>query len=296
MNNNHIRYKIMNKLTKLFLLLAAGIIMISCGDGARKDNVINLTYVNWAEGIAMTNVAKVVLEENGYQVKMQNADSAPVFASLSRGTADVFLDVWMPVTHEDYMNQYGDKLEILGENYDEARIGLVVPAYVDINSIEELNEHKDKFKGEIVGIDAGAGIMKATEKAIPEYDLDFRLLTASGAAMTATLKKSIDKGDWVVVTGWTPHWKFSRFELKMLEDPKGIYGDSEKILTVARKGFSEEQPFVAAFLSNMKYSNNQISELMAAIEDSNEQQGAKEWIEANRELVNSWVPQTETVE
>ena len=101
MNNNHIRYKIMNKLTKLFLLLAAGIIMISCGDGARKDNVINLTYVNWAEGIAMTNVAKVVLEENGYQVKMQNADSAPVFASLSRGTADVFLDVWMPVTHED---------------------------------------------------------------------------------------------------------------------------------------------------------------------------------------------------
>ncbi len=286
----------MNKLTKLFLLLAAGIIMISCGAGARKDNVINLTYVNWAEGIAMTNVAKVVLEENGYQVKMQNADTAPVFASLSRGTADAFLDVWMPVTHEDYMSQYGDQLEILGENYDEARIGLVVPAYVGINSIEELNEHKDKFKGEIVGIDAGAGIMKATEKAIPEYDLDFRLLTASGAAMTATLKKAIDRGDWVIVTGWTPHWKFSRFELKMLEDPKGIYGDSEKILTVARKGFSEEQPFVAAFLSNMKYSNIQISELMAAIEDSNEQQGAREWIEANRELVNSWIPQTETAE
>lgn len=280
--------------TMIFMLLAV-FIFTACG-GEKKENVIRLTYVNWAEGIAMTNVAKAVLEENGYEVKMQNADTAPVFASLSKGTADAFLDVWMPVTHHDYMSQYGDALEVLGDNYDEARIGLVVPAYVTINSIEELNEHKDKFKGEIVGIDAGAGIMKAAEKAIPEYDLDFKLLTSSGAAMTATLKKAIDKQDWVVVTGWTPHWKFSRYELKMLDDPKGIFGDAEKIQTVARKGFSEEHPFVAEFLSNMKYNNEQISALMATIEDApSELQGAKQWIESNRSLVNSWIPERKTI-
>lgn len=286
----------MNKLSKLTFLLLAIVLFISCG-GEKKENEINLTYVNWAEGIAMTNVAKALLEENGYEVKMQNADTAPVFASLSKGTADAFLDVWMPVTHDDYMKQYGDKLEILGENYDEARIGLVVPAYVDINSIEELNEHKDKFKSEIVGIDAGAGIMKAADKAITEYDLDFKLLTASGAAMTATLKKAIDRDEWVVVTGWTPHWKFSRFELKMLEDPKKVFGDAENILTVARKGFSEEHPFVAEFLSNMKYSNEQISELMAMIEDApSELEGAKSWIEANRGLADSWIPVREAAQ
>lgn len=53
------------------------------------------------------------------------------------------MDVWMPVTMEDYMKQYGDKLEVIGDIYDGARIGLVVPDYVTINSIEELNAERN---------------------------------------------------------------------------------------------------------------------------------------------------------
>ncbi len=52
---------------------------------------------------------------------------APIFASLTRKKADVFMDVWLPVTMHDYMEQYGDKLEVIGNVYDNARIGLVVP-------------------------------------------------------------------------------------------------------------------------------------------------------------------------
>ncbi len=272
------------------LLMLATILLLSCG-GSKNENKINLIYVNWAEGIAMTNVAKVLLEENGYEVDMKNADVAPIFASLSRGNADAFMDVWLPVTHEDYMNQYSASLEVLGNNFEDARIGLVVPSYVSINSIDELNEYKDQFKGEIVGIDAGAGIMKAADKALIEYDMDYKLLTASEAAMTASLKKAIDGEKWVVVTGWTPHWMFSRFDLKMLEDPKGVFGDAEQIKTIARKGFSEEHPYVAEFLTNVAFTTEQIGALMQTIEDEgSETVGAQKWIEANRELTNSWLP------
>lgn len=288
--------KIMNIIQKITLLLVFGILIASCGGGNSK-NKINLAYANWAEGIAMTHVAKVVLEEKGYDVNLMNADIAPIFASLSRGNADAFMDVWMPVTHHDYMEQYGESLEVIGVNYDQARIGLVVPSYVPISSIEELNEYKDKFKGEIVGIDAGAGIMKATDAAIPAYELDFNLLTSSGAAMTATLKRAIDNNEWVVVTGWTPHWMFSRFDIKLLDDPKNVYGDAEQIQIVTRKGFSEEQPFVAEFLSNVKFTDEQISSVMATLEDgNNDLQSAKDWVEANRELVNSWLPKEEDSE
>lgn len=288
--------KIMNIIQKIALLLVFGILIASCGGGNSK-NKINLAYANWAEGIAMTHVAKVVLEEKGYDVNLMNADIAPIFASLSRGNADAFMDVWMPVTHHDYMEQYGESLEVIGVNYDQARIGLVVPSYVPISSIEELNEYKDKFKGEIVGIDAGAGIMKATDAAIPAYELDFNLLTSSGAAMTATLKRAIDNNEWVVVTGWTPHWMFSRFDIKLLDDPKNVYGDAEQIQIVTRKGFSEEQPFVAEFLSNVKFTDEQISSVMATLEDgNNDLQSAKDWVEANRELVNSWLPKEEDSE
>ncbi len=288
--------KIMNIIKKIALLLVFGILIASCGGGNSKYK-INLAYANWAEGIAMTHVAKVVLEEKGYDVNLMNADIAPIFASLSRGNADVFMDVWMPVTHHDYMEQYGESLEVIGVSYDQARIGLVVPSYVPISSIEELNEHKDKFKGEIVGIDAGAGIMKATDAAIPAYELDFNLLTSSGAAMTATLKRAIDNNEWVVVTGWTPHWMFSRFDIKLLDDPKNVYGDAEQIQIVTRKGFSEEQPFVAEFLSNVKFTDEQISSVMATLEDgNNDLQSAKDWVEANRELINSWLPKEEDSE
>ena len=197
--------------------------------GATEKKTVKLGYVNWSEGIAMTNLAAAVLEdEMGYKVELTMADVAPVFTSVASGNTDAFLDVWLPVTHEDYMKEYGDKLEDLGVSYENALIGLAVPSYVQVNSIEELNANKDQFGGEIIGIDSGAGIMKATEKAIADYGLDYKILPGSGPTMTAALKKAIDAKKPIVVTGWKPHWMFARWDLKVLEDPKGVYGDRGK--------------------------------------------------------------------
>ena len=81
----------------------------------------------------------------------------------------------------------------------------------------------------ITGIDPGAGIMEATEKAIEEYDLtDWDLVSGSSAAMTAALKKAYDKEEPIIVTGWTPHWKFAKYDLKYLEDPKGVTAGKNK--------------------------------------------------------------------
>ncbi len=65
----------------------------------------------------------------------------------------------------------------------------------------------------IVGVDAGGGIMQLTDKAIvEEYGLDLDLKASSGPVMTATLQGAIERGEWVVVTGWNPHWKFARWD------------------------------------------------------------------------------------
>ena len=261
-------------------------------ESADAGKTIKLGYVNWAEGIAMTNLAEAVLEDKmGYEVETTAADVAPLFTSLASGNTDAFLDCWLPVTHKDYLEEYGDKLDDLGPNYNGAVIGLVVPDYVEINSIEELNAKRDAFDRKIIGIDSGAGIMKATEKAIEEYDLDYELVTGSGPAMTAALKKAIDNREPIVVTGWTPHWKFARWDLKILEDPKSIYGDSENIHTYTRKGFAEDMPEAAEFLKKMKFTDAQLGSLMGAIEDSTGEpiEAAREWMKENEELVNSWI-------
>ncbi|MDT8901665.1 glycine betaine ABC transporter substrate-binding protein [Anaeroselena agilis] len=276
----------------LSLILASG-----CGagkpagqSGAKKE--VKLGYVNWAEGVAMTNLAKVVLEDKmGYSVKITMADVAPIFTSVANGDYDAFMDAWLPVTHESYMKEYGAKLTDLGTNFEGARIGLVVPEYVSINSIEEMNGAKAKFDGKIIGIDSGAGIMKATDKAIKDYGLGFKLIPGSGPAMTAALKDAVEKKEWVAVTGWKPHWKFARWKLKFLEDPKGIYGKVENIHTVARKDIEKDLPEVAQFLRNFKLNDQQLGSLMGLIANSDDPlKSARKWVKDNEKLVDSWIP------
>lgn len=281
-------------------ILAISIILVaffSC-NLIKPKKQITIAYTNWAEGIAVTYLAKAIFEEQGYTVTLQNADVAPIFASISNQKADIFMDTWLPVTHADYMEQYGNKLEVIGNIYDSARIGLVVPEYVEIISIEELNKNRQKFSDKIIGIDAGAGIMQATDKAIEKYGLKYKLLTSSGPAMTASLKKAIDRNEWIVVTGWTPHWMFDRFKLRMLEDPENVYGEAEYIKTIAWKGFSKKDPFAAALLANLHLTNEQISSLMSAIDNTinTESEAARLWMHAHWDIVDSWIPGVMTEE
>lgn len=277
----------------LSVLLLAGA-MAGCGQTGKGSKTVKLGYVNWAEGIAMTNLAAAVMEdEMGYKVELTMADVAPVFTSVASGNTDAFMDAWLPITHEDYMNKYGDKLDDLGINYDNARLGLAVPSYVPVNSIEELNANKNLFKGEIIGIDSGAGLMRVTEQAISEYGLDYKLLPGSGPTMTAALQKAINANEPIVVTAWKPHWKFSRWDLKMLEDPKEIFGAAEDIHTVARKGLAEDMPDVAEFLTNFRMDEQELGSLMDAIENDGGEplDVARKWAKDNAELVQSWLPE-----
>ncbi len=293
----------MKKTLAILLTVILMATLVGCGNnasdsegnsGTTEKGTVKLVYVNWAEGIAMTNLAKVILEDKmGYEVDLLMADVAPIFTSLSTGDQDAFLDAWLPVTHASYMEEYGDSLDDLGNNFEGAKIGLVVPAYMEINSISELNEVIDDLDGDIIGIDAGAGIMSTTETAIESYGLDINLVTGSGPAMTASLDTAIEDGKSIVVTGWEPHWMFAKYDLKFLEDPNGVYGDSENIHTLTRKGLSEDMPEVAAFLENFFMSSQELGDLMGAIANSDEdaEDVAREWMAANETLVESWIPQ-----
>ncbi len=281
----------------LFVTVAACLVVAT---GCKKDapageekRTVKLVYVNWAEGVAMTHLAEAILEDKmNYEVETTMADVAPVFAALAEGDADAFLDSWLPVTHKDYLERFKDKVADLGSIYEGARIGLAVPAYVGIDSIEQLDSLAKELDGSIVGIDSGAGIMSATEKAIGAYELDLKLIPSSGPAMTAALKEAIDKKRPVVVTGWKPHWKFARWELKFLDDPKGIYGGAETIHTIARIGLEKDLPQVAQFLRNFKLDDQQLGSLMGVVGDSKDDpaKAVRGWMEQNAELVSSWLP------
>ncbi|WP_438298094.1 glycine betaine ABC transporter substrate-binding protein [Sporosarcina sp. FA15] len=150
----------------------------------------------------------------------------------------------------------------------------------------------------ITGIDPGAGIMEATEKALVEYELtDWKLTTGSGAAMTASLKKAYDKEQPIIITGWTPHWKFMKFDLKYLEDPRGVYGGEEQIRTIGRLGLQEDLPEAHKILSQFKWTEEDMGEVMVEIQEGEKEEiAARNWIDANEELVAEWTNGVEKVD
>jgi glycine betaine/proline transport system substrate-binding protein len=276
----------------LIVLLSFSLIVGCSNSTASEDKgTVKIGYVNWAECVAVSNLWQVILEDQGYTVELTQLDVAPLFVGLSEGDLDVFMDSWLPITHETYWTEYQDSLEDYGTWYEgSAKIGIVVPQYVTINSIEEMKDESDKFGNQIVGIDPGAGIMKATDRANESYDLGFEVLQSSESAMMAALDKAYQNNEWIAITGWSPHWMFAEYDLKYLDDPKGEYGESEEIHTLANKEFSTQQPEVAAMLKNFSMSDQQIGSLEALInEGMTPTEAAQQWIEENQDVVDSWI-------
>lgn len=150
----------------------------------------------------------------------------------------------------------------------------------------------------ITGIDPGAGIMEATEKAIEEYDLkEWDLVSGSSAAMTAALKKAYDKETPIVITGWTPHWKFAEYDLKYLEDPKGVYGGEEQIRSIGRLGLAEDLPEAHQILSQFNWTEADMGEVMIAIQEGEKEVvAAQNWIDANADKVADWTAGVDKVD
>lgn len=149
----------------------------------------------------------------------------------------------------------------------------------------------DEVDYKITGIEPGAGIMTATNKALEEYDnlKDYKLVESSSAAMAAELDKAIKNEDPIIVTGWTPHWMFAKYDLKYLEDPKGVYGDAEKIETFARKGLKEDQPSAYTVLDQFSWTNDDIGEVMVDIQEGTDPaEAADKWVKDNKDKVDEW--------
>ncbi|MCS1382977.1 glycine betaine ABC transporter substrate-binding protein [Lysinibacillus sphaericus] len=279
-------------LSKLGMALGLSFLLAACngGDTTKKEDAkdVNLAYVEWDTEIASTNVVGQVLEDLGYDVTLTPLDNAIMWEAVSKGEADGMVAAWLPHTHGSQYEKYKSDLDELGENLAGAKIGLVVPSYMDANSIEDLTNEADHT---ITGIEPGAGITAATEKALEEYDnlSDWNFLTSSSGAMTTALSKAIKNKEEIIVTGWSPHWKFAKYDLKYLEDPKGVYGGEETINTFVRKGLKEDHPDVYTVLDNFHWTSEDLESVMLNILNGDDpKDAAKQWIKDNPEKVAEW--------
>lgn len=230
-------------------------------------DTITLGYIpSWTDGLSMAYLADAVLSEAGYTVEHQEINEPGIlYTALAEGDVDVYPSAWPEVTHASYMEEYGDQIEDLATYYDNAKLTMAVPEYVDIDSIADLPDNVDMFGGQIVGIEAGAGLTEVVQnEVIPTYGLDeagYSLATSSTTAMLAELESAVSAEEPIVVTLWRPFWANAEYPVKDLEDPEGALGDAEGLHLLARSGFAEDCPEAAEWMSGLSLDDEQYGAL-----------------------------------
>lgn len=285
-------------ITKCVTLTATlGIALVASAIASAADRQPVTIGFNGEPGnhIVVTTAKRVLEERLGYDVKIVQASNGLQWQGVAQGDMDAMLVAWLPTTQAAYWKKYKDDVLDLGAMFT-GKIGWVIPDSIpksELSAIPDLKdpEVREKMNGEIVGIQPGAGIMDRSEKALDAYGLDdYTLRSSSTAAMGAALERATANDDWVVVTGWSPLHIFARWDLRYLEDPKGVFGVTQKIHAIARQGIREDRPRAATFLSQYELPNAVLEQALLHYDENDDIDAAvTNLIEGNPDLVDEWV-------
>ena len=149
----------------------------------------------------------------------------------------------------------------------------------------------EQMKYKITGVEPGAGVVQATEKAVRTYDnlKGWKVKTSSSGAMAIELGEAYRRKQPIVVTGWTPHWKFAKYDLKYLEDPKNVFGKSEEIKTMVRKGLKTEKPEAYQVLDRFHWTVKDMETVMYDIQNGKSpEEAAEKWLKAHPDKADEW--------
>ncbi|MEV2275273.1 glycine betaine ABC transporter substrate-binding protein [Nocardiopsis sp. NPDC049922] len=291
--------------SSLLLLTACGGQQGSGLGGSGREE-IRLLQQPWEDLIVENEIVRQVLEDNGYQVSVQEVSLPFGAQALADGHVDAYLGHWWP-TQEPFFEdrlEAGD-IEVLSTLMTGTTYAPAVPGYVadeyGVRSLVDLAENQDLFESELLGIEAGTSGNRHILDAIASdaYGLgEWELVQSSSAAMLVELERRADAGEPVVVLGWRPHWMNDEWDLVYLDDPQGVWPGAGEIRVLAHAGFADDNPNAARFLSQMEVDTETVSEWTRQISRENVpvKTVARDWIAENTDRVDAWLEGVEAAD
>jgi glycine betaine/proline transport system substrate-binding protein len=280
-------------LAAILALAWSALALTGCG-GLGQDKGLRLGNVGWDENVAVSNLTKVLLEDEldyeGVEIRTAE-DLDSTFRDVASGELDAFQDVWLP-NQETLLDQVAEDVEHLDPWFlGETKQGMAVPAYMDVRSIDQLNGTDAQF---IFGIEPSSVVMREVAgEVIPAYGLEQMLVQAPTAGMLAEVEKRYRTRENFVFLAWSPHWMNQRYDIRYLEDPKDAMGetnDPAECSTIVSGGLREEDPVAHTLMDALALTEEQINDLEYAInEEGDPLAGARRWASENREVVRPWI-------
>lgn len=267
------------------------------GGEAVAAEPVKITITNWADVLAVANVAKYVMEAKLQQpVQFVQADIGIQYQGVARGDVDLMVGGWLPVTHATYYARYKNDMDDVGIIYTGGKNGWAVPAYVpesELSSIDDLKKPDvmSKLNGTIQGIEPGGGLMQASEKTIKDYGLNgYNLQSSSEAGMLASVQRAYQSKQWIVATVWSPHWLFQKWKMRYLKDPKGTLGGEEQIHAFGSKQFAGKFPRADVFMKHFKLTLADVEAIEFEGNNTNDYAAAaKKFVDSHPDKLKAWL-------
>jgi len=282
-------------LATILALVLGSLSLTGCG-ALGQGKVLTLANMGWDENVAVSNLTKVVLEEEdelGYErVEIHTSDKlGSTYSGVASGDLDAFQDVWLP-NQEALLDRVAGDVEHLDPWFlGETKQGMAVPAYMDVRSIDQLNGTDVQL---IYGIEPSSVMMhKVSGQVIQAYGLKQQLVEGPTAGMLYEVERLYATREDFVFLAWSPHWMNQRYDIRYLEDPKDALGptnDPAKCSTIVRDSLRESDPAAYAFMDALELTEGQIEGLESAInEEGAPLAGTRRWVSENREVVRPWI-------
>jgi glycine betaine/proline transport system substrate-binding protein len=231
--------------------------------------VIRLGNIDLSFHAASAAVVQRILERHGFDVVSSTSPHEEMFRRYGAGDVDMLVSAWLPASHGGYLAPFTDRTRLLGVLYRPYCIW-GVPDYVPIDQVASVAdlarpEIAAKMGHLIQGINPGAGISRFSREIIKQYGLaeaGYHFENGSEADCFTRYEKSVERGEWIVVPLWHPQFLHHRFNIRELEEPKGLLGgQDDATLIVSNEMAAAMTPELLDELSRLSLGNAAISEL-----------------------------------
>ncbi|MDC0584685.1 hypothetical protein OAO55_03035 [Bacteroidales bacterium] len=243
------------------IFFIAFLLLISCSKKDHHGKTVKIAYTQSYESKILAMVCNAVLNDMGYASSVHLTKHDSVYPMLSNKQLDVYLSTQLPLSHISRFKEHRDSLQTIGTSYCPITNGLVVPGYVSINAITQLNYNANKFDHCIYVNKRNKLLQHTTHGVRQKYNLDFDIIELTLSELDSIIDTCYSMKKWIVYACPKPNVFWKKHQHKYLYDVLKLF-PKEHLNTVAHKDFKADYPIVHKFLSKFSLSEDRLETLM----------------------------------
>lgn len=257
-----------------------------------EDRTIRLGQVGLSFYAVVGGIVQEVLEKDGYKVEVTIGSHGDIFPKLGADEIDILAAAWLPDGHAPLYAKVKDVTFRVGELYGGARLYWAVPDYIPADLVRSIDDLKKpdvaaRMDKRIRGIGATSGLMVGAAKIREAYGLDaigYEVIPGEPKDWIDNFKQAVSEKRWLVMPLWQPQWLNAAYKLRVLDEPKGIYGKGDTAVLLGHETLkSTLSPEALSRLANIKLSVAAVTEMdrWVNVDGLTPREAAKKWLAAN---------------